>query len=102
MGFLYTDVMRDLSGCGITMVSRKGIDPSGLASSVVNWMTGSMLLMCSRNSSFLAESMITQVSSTYLFHILGGYCAVLMASVSKSSIKRLAARELIGNPIAAS
>ena len=52
MGFLYTDVRRELSDCGITVVSRKGTDPSALASSVVNWMCGSILLMCSRNSSF--------------------------------------------------
>ena len=36
LGFLYTDVKRELSGCGITIVSRKGIDPSAFASSVVN------------------------------------------------------------------
>ena len=44
-----------MSGCGKTIVSRKGRDPSGLASSVVNWMCGSMLLICSRNSSFLVD-----------------------------------------------
>ena len=71
VSFLYTDVRRESSGCGITIVSRKEIDPSALASSVVNWMCGSMLLMCSRNSSFLTESMTTQVSFTYLFQILG-------------------------------
>ena len=48
-GFLYTDVRRELSGCGITIVSRKEIDPSVLASSVVNCMCWSMLLICSRN-----------------------------------------------------
>ena len=34
-GFLYTDVRKELSGCGITIVSRKGIDPSALAFSIV-------------------------------------------------------------------
>ena len=101
VGFLYTNVRRELSGCGITIVTRKGIDPSALSSSVVNWMCGSLLLMCSRNYSFPAESMTTQVSSTYLFQILGGYWAVLMALVSKSSIKRLATMGLMVDPIAA-
>ena len=41
----------------------RGMDPSALASSVVNWICGSMLLICSRNLSFFAESMTTQVSS---------------------------------------
>ena len=47
------------------IVSRNGIHPSGLASSDVNWMCGSKLLMCFKNFSFLAESKITQASSTY-------------------------------------
>ena len=66
-GLLYTHVNWELSGCGITVVSRKGIDPSALASSVVNWMCGSMLLMCSRKPSIFAASMTTQVSCIYLF-----------------------------------
>ena len=49
VGFLYTDVNREPSSCGITIVSRKGMDPSVLASSVVKWMCGSTLLMCSGN-----------------------------------------------------
>ena len=61
VGFLYTVVNRGLSGWGKTTVSRKGRDPSGLASSVVDWMCGSMLLICSRNFSFLAASMTTSV-----------------------------------------
>ena len=40
---------RVLSGSGITRVSKKGMEPSGLVSSVVNWMQGSMEFMCSRN-----------------------------------------------------
>ena len=59
VGFLCTDVKRQLSGCDIAIVFRKGRDPSDLVSSVVNWMCGSMLLICSRNFSFLAESMTT-------------------------------------------
>ena len=42
VGFLYTVVVRDLSGCGIIKwCPRKGIHPSRLASSDVNWMCGS-------------------------------------------------------------
>ena len=67
-------------------VSRKGRDPSVLASSVVNWMFGSRLLIRSKNSSFLDDSMTTKVSSTNIFHILGGCTAELMALVSKSSM----------------
>ena len=76
------------------------MDPSGFASSDVNWMFVSILLMCLENSSFLAESKITQVSSTYLFHILGGHWAVLMAFTSKSSMKRVATMGLMGDPVA--
>ena len=46
---LYTVVMRDLSGCGITNVSKKQMDPSSLDVSEVNWMCGSSQLRCSRN-----------------------------------------------------
>ena len=46
VGFLYTVVLRDPYGCGMAIVSRNGMDPSGLASSDVNWMCGSKLLMC--------------------------------------------------------
>ena len=84
VGFLYTVVMRDLSGCGIPNVSKKGMDPSFLDGSEVNWMCGSKLLRCSRN--FLCDAFVTiKVSSTYLFHTLGGYSAVLMALISNSS-----------------
>ena len=41
---------------------------------------------------------MTQVSSTYLFHILGGFLAVQMAFTSKSSMKRLATMVLMGDP----
>ena len=85
-----------------TRESRNGIDPSGLESSVVNWILGSILLMCWKNSSLLAELKMTQVSSTYLFHILGGLLGVWMAFTSKSSMKRLATMGLMGDPIAAS
>ena len=38
VGFLYKVVMRELSGYGITKVSKAGMGPSALVSSVVNWM----------------------------------------------------------------
>ena len=69
VGFLYTDVSRKPSGWGITIVSRKGMDPSVPACSVVKWMCGSTLLMCSRKPCFFVASMTTKVSSTYLFQI---------------------------------
>ena len=86
--------------CGITIVSRKGIDPSALASSVVNWMCGSMLLMCSRKLFFFAEFMTTQVSSTYFFQILGGYSSVLMALVftpEEANVEDLAKASVLTN-----
>ena len=86
VGSLYTVVMRDLSGCCITKVSKNGMDPSALVSFVVNWMRGSKLLICYRNFSLYDVSITTKVSSTYLFHNLGGCSAVLMALISKSSI----------------
>ena len=101
VGFLYTNVKRELSGCAKTIVSRNGGDPSGFASSDVNWMCGSKLLMCSRKFSFLVESMTIKVSSTNLFHTLGGCTAELMALISKYSMKRLPAMGLMGDPVAA-
>ena len=59
VGFLYTVVDKFLSYSGVTWVSRKGIDPSGLVSSVINWIWRSMELMFSRKwflcSSFLDD-----------------------------------------------
>ena len=46
LGFLKSVVFNDPSGCGITIVSSSGIDPSGFASSAVNWMCGSTLFIC--------------------------------------------------------
>ena len=101
VSFLYTVVFRDPSDCGMIIVSRNGIAPSGFASSDVNWMCGSKLLIWLKNSSFLAESKMTQASSMYLFYIFGGCLAVLMAFTSKSSMKRLATMGLMGDPMAA-
>ena len=54
--------MKVPSACGVMMVCKKGMEPSALDSSTLNWMEGSIELMCC----------FTKVSSTYLFHILGG------------------------------
>ena len=82
MGFLYTVVARLLSLCGVTKVSRKGIDPSALVVSAVNLMLGSIEFKCWKNSSLYCSSCMTKVSSTYLFHRLGGCGAVSKASFS--------------------
>ena len=76
VGFLYTPMVQVLSVFGVMMVSKKGMEESSLDSSTVNWMEGSIELMCLRNSSLCYWCWITKVSSTYLFHILGG--AVLL------------------------
>ena len=58
VGFLYTVVIRDLLGCGITKVSKKGMDQSAPVSPEVNWLYGSKLLMCSRHFSSMTTSVI--------------------------------------------
>ena len=45
VGFLYTVVLRVLSGWMVMRVSRKGSEPCCVGSTV-NWMCGSWLLMC--------------------------------------------------------
>ena len=40
LGFLYTEVLKVLSGCMVTSVSKKGSDPCCVGSTV-NWMCGS-------------------------------------------------------------
>ena len=65
----------EMSDSGITKVSRNGMEPSSLLSPTVNCMHGSVELMCSRNLSLLCTR---NVSSTYLFHILGGHSADIM------------------------
>ena len=42
---LYTPMVKVPSGFGVMMVSKKGIEPSSLGSSTVNWMDGSAVLM---------------------------------------------------------
>ena len=43
---MYTVMDREPSASGLTIVSKKGMDPSSLLSSTVNLMAGSTLFMC--------------------------------------------------------
>ena len=101
VGFLYTLVVNVPSSWGVTKMSKKGIEPSCLCSSVVNCMAGSTEFMCCRNSSLLFCCKMTNVSSTNLFHHLGGFTAVVRALSSKNSIYKLDTTGLTGDPIAA-
>ena len=98
--FLNTDVLRLPSSCGVTSMSRKGMDPSALVSSQVNCIFGLMEFKCSRKLSLLFFLMIVKVSSTNLFHRIGGVVEVLMACFSNSSMYMFATSGLIGEPIA--
>ena len=71
VGFLYTVMDRLPSASGLTIVSKKGIDPSSMLSSTVNLMAGSTLLMCRRKPCLLASLWMTKVSSTNLCQNLG-------------------------------
>ena len=51
VGFLYIFVVKVPSDWGVTTVSKKGMEPSGLTSSTVNWMEVSTVLMCQKNTS---------------------------------------------------
>ena len=72
VGFPYTDMDREPSTSGLTIVSKKGMGPSSLLSSTVNLMAGSTLLMCWRKPCLLASLWMTKVLSTYLHQNLGG------------------------------
>ena len=72
VGFLYTVMDREPSASGLTIVSKKGMDPSSLLSSTVNLMAGSTLFMCWRKPCLLASLWMTKVSSTYLPQNVGG------------------------------
>ena len=66
VGFLYTVVVKFPSLSGVMRTSRKGIEPSIPASSLVNWIFLSMLLRCLRNSALWDDSRMVKVSSTNL------------------------------------
>ena len=98
--FLYTEVLKVLSGCMVTSVSRKGSDPCCVGSTV-NWMCGSWLLMCSSRSWLCSALLMTKVSSTNLSQREGGWGKDWRAFTSNSSMKMLAMSGLMGDPIAA-
>ena len=100
VGFLYTEVLKVLSGCMVTSVSKKGSDPCCVGSTV-NWMCGSWFLMCCSKSWLCSALLITNVSSTNLSHREGGLGKDWRALTSNSSMKMLAMRGLMGDPIAA-
>ena len=88
VGFLYTVMDRLPFSFGFTIVSKKGMEPSSLLSSTVNFMAGSTLLMCWRKSCLLTSLWMTKVSSTNLCQNLEGGVAVLRDICSKySSVK---------------
>ena len=68
IGFLKTVVIKLPSDCGMTKVSRKGIEPSALVFSAVNCMPLSIELIWLKNSSLCVDLMTTNVSSTNPFH----------------------------------
>ena len=82
-------------------VSKKEMDSSSLVASDVNWIWGSKLLRCFSNFSLCDVFVTTKVSSTYLFKILGGCSAVLVALVLNCSLYSLATMELMGDPMTA-
>ena len=84
--FLNTDVFRLPSSSGVTRMSRKGKDPSSLTSSQVDLILGCIEFRCCRKLSLLFLLIIVNVSSTNLFHRVGGIVDVLMAWTSISSM----------------
>ena len=72
VGFLYTEVLKVLSGCMVTSVSKKGSDPCCVGSTV-NWMCGSWLLICCSRSWLCSALLMTNVSSTNLSQREGGW-----------------------------
>ena len=75
---------------GVIRISKKGMDPSVLVSSVVNFILGLMEFKCSGKLLLCCFLMIVNVLSTNLFQSTGGEADVMMACTSRSSINRLA------------
>ena len=101
VGFLYIEVWRLPSSMGVIRICKRGMDPSGLVSSLVNFILGLMVFKCSRKLFLCCFLMIVNVSSTNLFQSTGDDGYVMMAWTSRSSINRLATMGLICDPIAA-
>ena len=81
-----------LLGPGVTLVSRKGMNPSVPGSSTVNCMLGSCELMCCSSCWLCSAFWMTRVSPTNLRHKVGGWRAGWRALASNSSMNRLAMR----------
>ena len=80
-------------------VSRKGIELSLVGGFRVNWMCGSMELMCCRIWLLCSTSWMTKLSSTYLSHNHGGWVAALMTLISINSMNRLGSMGLMDCPM---
>ena len=96
VGFLYTVMDRPPFFSGFTMVSKKGMEPSSLLSSTVNFMAGSTQLMCWRKSCLLTSLWMTKVLSTNLCQNMGVQCLGLFAL--STPCKSLLLWGLLGNP----
>ena len=92
---------RELSASGLTIVSKKGMDPSSLLSSTVNLMAGSALFYVLKEALFI-DLLVDDKGVIYIpAPELGGVGAVLRAFCSKYSMYRLATMWLTGEPMAA-
>ena len=98
VGFLYTVMDRPPFSSGFTMVSKKGMEPSSLLSSTVNFMAGSTLLTCWRKSCLLTSLWMTKVSSTNLHQNLGGGVQCLGLFALSTPYKGWLLWGLLGNP----
>ena len=98
VGFLYTVMDRPSSTSGLTIVSKKGMDPSSLLSSTVNLIAGSTLLMSCRKSCLLTSLWMTKVSSPYLYQNLGSEEQYLKLFVLSTPYKGWLQWGLLGNP----
>ena len=96
VGFLYTVIDRLPSLSGLTMVSKNGMAPSSLLSPTVNFMTRTILLMCSRKFC-LFSSLGWHLYHTHTYATFyGGGWQYLTAYCSMYSISRLAKMGLTG------
>ena len=98
VGFLYTVMDRPPFSSCFTMVSKKGMEPSSLLSSTVNFMAGSTLLMCWRKPCLLTSLWMTKVPSTYLHQNLGGGVQCLGLFALSTPCKGWLLWDLPGNP----
>ena len=62
---------------GVMIVSKKGMEPSGLVCSTVNWSAQCIMKMCCSRFSLSYVCCMIKVSPKYLFHHLSGFSTVL-------------------------